>query len=165
MTMDEAQSEALAAARARLGRANPGKAFEDAVAEMYRTQERLKSARAQLSKEPTKVTSKDHMVTVVVDGRGELTSIVFNTAKFRRMAPAELGAALIEVISQARAEGRRQVISAYRDLLPQGMNLEEMMSGNFNTDNMMEAAKRRGEEILAQVEHAFPTTRRSASEG
>jgi DNA-binding protein YbaB len=164
MTMDEAQGEALAA-RARLGRPVAGKAFEDALAEMYRTQERLKSVRAQLSKEPIKVTSKDHMVTVVVDARGEVSSIVFNTAKFRRMAPAELGAALIEVIGQARAEGRRQVISAYREFLPEGMDLEKMMSGNFNMDNMMEATKRRAEEIMAQVEQAFPGAIRPTRQG
>lgn len=164
MTMNADQGEALAA-RAKLRRTNPRKAFDDAVAEMFRTQERLQSVRAQLSKKPIKVTSKDGMVTVVLDARGEVTSIAFNTAKFRRIAPAELGATLVQVISQARAEGRSQVISAYRDFLPEGMDLEKIMSGNLNMDSVLAAAKRRGEQIMAEAQQAFPAASRPASEG
>jgi len=94
-----------------------------------------------------------------------VTSIAFNTAKFRRMAPAELGAALVQVISQARAEGRSQVISAYREFLPEGMDLEKIMSGNLNMDSVLAAAKRRGEQIMAEARQAFPDASQPTREG
>jgi len=159
MTMNADESEALDA-RAKLRRTDPKKAFDDTMAELLRTQERLRSVRAKLQEKPTKITSKDGMVTVAVDEGGEVTSIVFNTAKFRRMAPAELGAALVEVISQARAEARGRVISAYRSFLPEGMDLEKIMSGQASTDGMLAAAKRRGEQIMAAAQLPDPAVHR-----
>jgi DNA-binding protein YbaB len=155
MTTDSGQSEALEA-RVKLRRTDPKKAFDDTMAELQRTQERLQSVRTRLRKKPTKITSKDGMITVTLDERGEVTSIAFNTAKFRRMAPAELGAALVQVISQARAEGRSQVISAYRPFLPEGMDLEKIMSGKLSMDGMLAAAKRRGEQIMAEAQRPAP---------
>ena len=151
MTMDADQSEALEALMKRR-RADPKKAFEDTMAELFRTQERLKSVQTRLKKKPTKITSKDGMITVILDDRGEVTSISFNTAKFRRMAPAELGSALVEVIGRARAEGRSQVIGAYRQFLPEGTDLEKIMSGKLDMESMLTAAKRHGEQILADAQ-------------
>jgi DNA-binding protein YbaB len=164
MSMNATQSEALEA-RIKLRSTDPKKAFEQTVAEAFRTQERLREVRAKLSKKPTKVTSKDGMITVVLNERGEVTSIAFNTAKFRRMAPAELGAALVQVIEQARAECRNQVISAYREFLPEGMDLEKIMSGKLNMDSVLNAAKRRGEQVMADARQGFTPADQSAKKG
>jgi DNA-binding protein YbaB len=155
MTMQADQNEALAA-RAKLRRADPRKAFDDTMAELFRTQERLRAVRGRLREQPTKVTSKDGMVTVLLDDRGEITSIAFNTAKFRKMAPAELGAALVEVIGRARAEGRNRLLGAYKPFLPDGMDLEKIMSGKLDMESMLTSAKRRGEQIMADVQQDFP---------
>jgi DNA-binding protein YbaB len=151
MTMNADQSEALEA-RMQLRRTDPRKAFEDTMTELFRTQERLQSVRTKLKDKPTKINSKDGMITVTLDERGEATSISFNTAKWRRMAPAELGSALVEVISRARAEGRKQVISAYRQFLPEGTDIEKIMSGKLDMESMLRSAKLRGEQILAEAE-------------
>ena len=82
--------------------AQPHESFEEAVNELRRSQERLQSLRGELQSKATKVTSKDGLVTVTLDGSSEVTSISFNTAKFRRMAPAELGAVLVETIAVRR---------------------------------------------------------------
>jgi DNA-binding protein YbaB len=164
MTMNPDQSDALEA-RMKLRRADPKKAFEDTMAELFRTQERLQSVRAQLEKKPIKVTSKDNMIAVTLDQRGELTSITFNTAKWRKMAPTELGAALVEVIGRARAEGRSQVMGAYREFLPEGMDLEKIMSGKLDIESMLMSAKRRGEQILADAERPEPVAHQSTGKG
>src|ERR1700761_5587948 len=88
--------------------------FTDAVAELRRQQERLQNASSKLRDSKTTFRSKDGAITVGLDGSGEITSIAFNTTKFRRMAPTELGAALVETIKQARAQSREQMLSAYR---------------------------------------------------
>jgi DNA-binding protein YbaB len=164
MNTNADHNEALEA-RARLRRADPRKAFEDTMAELKQTGERLQSARARLREKPAKVTSKDGMVTVTLDERGEVTSIAFNTAKFRRMAPAELGSALVDVISRARSEGRARVISAYRSFLPEGMDLEKIMSGKSGIDSMLETARQRGEQILAAAQPVLPAAHPPARKG
>ena len=164
MTMNADQSEALEA-RMKLRRTDPKKAFDDTMAELFRTQESLQSVRTRLREKPTKITSKDGMITVTLDERGDVTSIAFNTAKFRRMAPAELGAALVEVISRARVEGRSRVISAYRAFLPEGMDLEKIMSGKLDIESMLTAAKRRGEQIMAEAQRPISAAHQSARKG
>jgi len=152
-------------ARAKPRQNDPRQVFEDAVAEMYRTQERLTAVRARLQEKPAKVTSKDGMITVTLDGRGEVTSIAFGTAKFRRMAPAELGAALVAVIRQARAESRARAIDAYQPFLPAGMDLGKIMAGEFSMTGMLDAAKRRGEHIMAEAQRATPAAQPPARKG
>lgn len=127
----------------------PHESFQEALDELRRSQERLRSLRGELQSKATKVTSKDGMVTVTLDGRSEVTSIAFNTAKFRRMAPAELGAVLVETISRARGEGRARVIDAYRSMFPNGMDLDAVMAGKFNVDKIFDDAERRGRAIMA----------------
>ena len=129
--------------------AQPHESFEEAVNELRRSQERLRSLRKEMQSKATKVTSKDGMITITLDGKSEITSIVFNTAKFRRMAPAELGAALVETINRARNEGRARVIDAYKSMFPTGMDLDAIMTGKFSVDKMFDDAVRRGDAIMA----------------
>jgi DNA-binding protein YbaB len=129
--------------------AQPHESFQEAVNELRRSQERLRSLRGEMQSKATKVTSKDGMVTVTLDGRSELTSIAFNTAKFRRMAPAELSAVLVETINRARSEGRARVIGAYRSMFPNGMDLDAIMTGKFSADTMFDDTVRRAEAIMA----------------
>jgi DNA-binding protein YbaB len=121
----------------------------EATAELRRQQERLQKISAQLRETKTKIKSKDGMITVTLDGRGELSSIAFNTVKFRRMAPAELGAALVQVIGEARAHARDQIMSAYRPLIPSGAGMDDLLAGKGNLNRMFDDAFRRAEDMLA----------------
>jgi len=129
--------------------ANANFSLTDAITELRRQQERLEAASTKVREVKTKVTSKDGMITVTLDGRGEIAAIAFNTAKFRRMAPAELGAALVETIGKARAEAREQVMSAYRSFIPEGIGLDEMFSGKADLSGMFDDAVRRAQHIMA----------------
>jgi DNA-binding protein YbaB len=123
--------------------------FTDAVAELRRKQEQLQTVSSKLRETKTKVRSKDGAITVTLDGSGEVSSIDFNTTKFRRMAPAELGAALVETIRQARAQSREQVMSAYRSFIPAGVGLDDLFSGKGNFNRAFDDAVRRADDILA----------------
>jgi DNA-binding protein YbaB len=122
----------------------------EATAEFRRQQERLRAVSSQLKEVKTKVTSKDGMITVTLDSRGGLSAIAFNTAKFRRMAPAELGDALVQVIRQAQTQAREQVMSAYRPFLPSGLGLDDLLSGKGDFNRIFDDAVRRADNILAQ---------------
>jgi DNA-binding protein YbaB len=123
--------------------------FTDAVAELRRQQERLQNASSKLKDSKTTFRSKDGAITVGLDGSGEITSIAFNTTKFRRMAPAELGAALVETISQARAQSREQMLSAYRQFIPAGTGLDDLLAGKRDFSGAFDDAVRRANDILA----------------
>jgi DNA-binding protein YbaB len=132
--------------------AQPHESFQEAVSELRRSQERLRSLRGEMESKATRVTSKDGMVTVTLDGRSEVTSIAFNTAKFRRMAPAELSAVLVDTIRRARTDGRARTIDAYRSMFPTGMDIDAIMNGKFSVDKIFDDAVRRAEGIMADGE-------------
>jgi DNA-binding protein YbaB len=135
---------------------SPHESFQQALDELRRTQEQLRTVRSKLHRKATMVTSKDGMVTVTLDGGSEVAGITFNTAKFRRMAPAELSNVLVETISQARAQDRSQVVDAYRSLMPKGMDIDAIMAGKFSLDKMFDDAARRGEAMMAEVRQDAP---------
>jgi DNA-binding protein YbaB len=122
----------------------------EATAEFRRQQERLQAVSSQLKEVKTKVMSKDGMITVALDSQGGVSTIAFNTAKFRRMAPAELGAALVQVIRQAQTQAREQIMSAYRPFLPSGLGLDDLLSGKGDFNRIFDDAVRRADNILAQ---------------
>jgi DNA-binding protein YbaB len=121
----------------------------EATAELRRQQERLQAVSTRLEEVKTKVMSKDGMITVTLDSQGSVSSVAFNTTKFRRMAPAELGAALVQVIKQAQTQARDEVMSAYRSFLPSGMGLDDLLSGKGDFNSMFDDAVRRAENMLA----------------
>lgn len=123
--------------------------FTDAVAELRRQQERLQSVSAKLRETKTTFRSKDGAITVTLDGSGEISAIAFNTTKFRRMAPAELGAALVEAIRQGRAQSREQMLSAYSSFIPAGSGLDDLFAGKRDFNRVFDDAVRRANDILA----------------
>jgi DNA-binding protein YbaB len=136
--------------------AQPHESFEEAVNELRRSQERMRKLRDQMQSKATKVTSKDGMITVTLDGKSELTAIAFNTAKFRRMAPAELSAVLIETINRARSEGRARTVDAFRSMFPSGMDIDAIMAGKFSVDKTFDDAVRRADAIMADGKPVAP---------
>lgn len=129
--------------------ADAGFSPAEAIAELRQQQERLQAVSSQLRETKTKVKSKDGMITITLDAGGEISSIDFNTAKFRRMAPAELGAALVDTIRQARAQSRQQVLKAYRSFIPSGVGLDGLFEGKANISGIFDGAVRKANDILA----------------
>jgi hypothetical protein len=89
------------------------------------------------------------MITITLDGGGDISSIDFNTVKFRRMAPAELGAALVDTIRQARAQSRKEMLTAYRPFIPSGVGLDGLFDGKANVSGIFDDAVRKANDILA----------------
>jgi len=104
------------------------------------------------------------MITVILDARGQLTKLNFNTQKFRRIAPTELSSILVETISRAQAESRDQVLRAYQNFLPESVDVRGMMSGKTDINEMFEDAMRQADEMMADGKLRFPRPR-SAGNG
>jgi DNA-binding protein YbaB len=129
--------------------ADAGFSMTEAISELRQQQEKLQAVSSQLRETKTKVKSKDGMITITLDGSGEISSIDFNTAKFRRMAPAELGAALVDTIRQARTQSRDEVMKAYRSFSPSGLGLDGLFEGKVNVNRVFDDAVRKANDILA----------------
>jgi DNA-binding protein YbaB len=126
-----------------------------AAEELDRQQQRLSELHAALSKKSTKVASEDRSVTVELDAAGEVRLIRFNSQKFRRMAPAELGAILVDTIRKARAQSREQILSAFRKVIPAGHGgLDDLLAGKPDFDKMFAEARQQASELLASVSPA-----------
>jgi hypothetical protein len=138
--------------------------IQQATEELRRQQEGLVAARTELGDTSTKVTSKDGMVTVVLDPRGQLGSITFHSQKFRRIAPAELGSILVETITKAQEECRERVMRAFQPFIPKNLNLREMMAGKTDLNQMFEDAIREADEMMPGRTPG-PRNTRSAKEG
>ncbi len=121
---------------------------EEAAKELGRRQARRKAIRKKLEGTTTKVSSRDRMVTVTIGEAGNLESIEFNSQKFRRMPPAELGAELVETIRQAQAQTRERLLRAYQPLLPDTMGVGGILSGKTSLDQLLEDAIRQADELM-----------------
>jgi DNA-binding protein YbaB len=125
--------------------------IRQAADELDRKQQRLHEIRDELAKTSTKVSSADRSLTVELNAVGELASIKFNSQRYRRMAPAELSAVLVETIRRARAESRERFLGAYKDLLPAGLGVGEAMNGKPDLDRLFDDARREASEIVADL--------------
>ncbi|RSS60976.1 YbaB/EbfC family nucleoid-associated protein [Streptomyces sp. WAC06614] len=84
--------------------------IKDAMAALHEQRDKMLAAKQELEAATATVTSKDRMVSVTVGPQGQVVSMTFHTKGYLGMAPAELAAALVTVLNDARAEMGAQVI-------------------------------------------------------
>jgi hypothetical protein len=111
---------------------------------LHQAEDRLAQLRAKAEGARTMARSPDNVITAVVDGRGELVSVTLNTAKWRRMAPAELGAALVKTINKAREDGRAELMGFYRGMVPEPLLPPGAAEGQMNIEEMFNRMLGRG---------------------
>ncbi|GAA2920790.1 MULTISPECIES: YbaB/EbfC family nucleoid-associated protein [Streptomycetaceae] len=84
--------------------------LKDAMSALHDQRDKMLAAKRELDAATASVTSKDHMVSVTVGPQGQVVSMTFHTKAYQSMAPAELAAALVTVLNEARAAMGSQVI-------------------------------------------------------
>lgn len=104
---------------------------------LRQTEERLAEMRKKVKESRITARSPDNVITAVVDGQGELVSITFTTAKWRRMAPAELSAALVKTINRAREDGRAEMMRAYSTMMPERLRPPGAAEGRISLEEMI----------------------------
>jgi hypothetical protein len=121
---------------------------QQALDELRVQRERLARAQTQLAGSATKVTSKDHLLTVTLDERGDLASLVFHGTRYRRVAPTELAAVVVETLRTARAQALERMTELFAPFFPAGMPLQDLMRGDVDLDAMFADAVRTADEPL-----------------
>jgi DNA-binding protein YbaB len=112
-------------------------ALRQAQERLRQTEDRLAKVRKEVEESRVTVRSTDNMITVVVDGKGELVSIAFSTTKWRRMAPAELGDALVKTINKAREDSRAELMRSYSDVMPKPLRPAGAAEGRGSLEDML----------------------------
>ncbi len=76
-------------------------------------------------------------MTATVDATGRLTELKFHTDGYRGMAPAELGATLVEVIDRAQRKMSDRVAEAYDAFAPEGVDTAAVMRGEVDVEQTL----------------------------
>ncbi|WP_406136919.1 YbaB/EbfC family nucleoid-associated protein [Streptomyces sp. NBC_01089] len=111
--------------------------LDEMMGKLQEHRDSLVAAQRELAKYTVTVQSKDRMVTVVAGAQGDVREIKFHTDGYRDMAPAELGAALVEVIGQAREQAGQKVRETASPFQGAGAALRRSMTGGSELDDLM----------------------------
>ncbi|MGA5498079.1 YbaB/EbfC family nucleoid-associated protein [Streptomyces cinereoruber] len=90
--------------------------LKDAMSALHEQRDKMLEAKRELDAATASVTSKDRMVSVTVGPQGQVVSMTFHTKAYQSMAPAELAAALVTVLNEARARMGSEVIERIKGL-------------------------------------------------
>lgn len=126
--------------------------MEAALADLRGQQTRIQSASRQLAQVTGKATSKDRAVEAVVDSQGKLTSLKLNGTGYRKLAPAELAARIVETVRTAQDAASREAFESLAGLMPTGfggaLGAAAPADGSWDIEAMFDAAARAVQEPL-----------------
>ncbi|MBN1171984.1 MAG: YbaB/EbfC family nucleoid-associated protein [Micromonosporaceae bacterium] len=104
---------------------------------MARQHHALSDMQRRMAETGAVATSKNRAISVRLDGQGNVIEVKFLTGGYRSMAPAELGALLVDTIAEARAELTGQIADILGQVMP-GSAVLDALNGNFDMDSMMD---------------------------
>jgi len=127
--------------------------METALTDLRAQQTRIQAASEQLAKTAGTAQSKDRSVEAVVDNQGKLTSLKLNGTGYRKLAPAELAARIVETVRAAQDAACRQAFASLAGLMPAGFDAPfgpaaPAADGSWDIDAMFAAAARAVQEPL-----------------
>jgi DNA-binding protein YbaB len=112
--------------------------LDGALAGLAEERRRIKELQETVAETSTVVHSKDRMLSVTFNGRGELDKLTFSGTRYRRVAPTELA----KVITETLAAGRNQAMEKLggmmgSEVLP-GVKFEDMATGNVDVNEVID---------------------------
>jgi DNA-binding protein YbaB len=107
--------------------------------ELEQTVERLTALQQQLQESTYSATDRNRALTVEVNSTGELTDVRFISNAYRKMAPAELGRLLVDTTRDARAKALASMLTGLTGLMPAGLPIEQILTGDTPLDEIVAA--------------------------
>lgn len=117
--------------------ADPNQAMESAMAMLKNETRKLAELGKHWDEASTTVRAKDHSLEMTFDGRGELTDLVFNSSKYRKLPPAQLAQVIVETLRAGRAEAQQKVSELMGSADIPGLDLDGLASGKVRPDEMI----------------------------
>ncbi len=121
--------------------------LEAALSDLRVRRTRMQEATEQLAKTTGTAISKDRSVEAVVDNHGKLASLKLNGAGYRKLAPAEFAARIVDTVRAAQDAAARQAAGALTGMMPSAVNFgagptTPGADGAWDLDAVFEAAAR-----------------------
>ncbi len=120
--------------------------MEAALADLRVQQARIRSVSDQLKKATSTSTSKDRTIEATVDSQGKLTAVKLKGTGYRKRAPAEFAAQIVEAVRSAQDFAARQAADVLTGIMPAGLGLGlgsgpgRPFDGDRDIDAMFDAA-------------------------
>ena len=119
--------------------------MEAALADLRGQQARIEAASKQRAQITGTARSKDRAIEVVVDSQGKLTALKLNGTGYRKLAPAELAARIVETVQTAQDAAAKQAFESLAGLMPTGFGgafgaAAPAADGSWDIDAMFDAA-------------------------
>ncbi|MGI4895461.1 MAG: YbaB/EbfC family nucleoid-associated protein [Janthinobacterium lividum] len=111
--------------------------------ELGRTQERLRAMSGT-------ATAPRQVVTVTVGFGGAITDITFPNSGYKRMAPADLGKAILETVKKAQQLVTEEMATIMSPTMPGGLDVRDLVDGTADLRSLLPAAAD-GEELPRNV--------------
>jgi DNA-binding protein YbaB len=128
--------------------------LDQLMADFERTTKAIEQTRRRLGESSYTKRSKNRMVSVTVDSKGDLTGLKFHNTAYRNMAPAELEQALLALITETRNAAHAEAQKSLSGFMPeQSAVLTSLCSGKELTM----------EQIFGELEQAFAWGKRNTS--
>jgi hypothetical protein len=97
--------------------------LDAALTDLRMQHTRIRTATEELSKATANATSKDRAIEATVDSQGKLTGLKLKGTGYRKLAPAELAARIVDTVRSAQDSAARRAMDALSGLLPAGLGL------------------------------------------
>ncbi|MBT0770185.1 YbaB/EbfC family nucleoid-associated protein [Kineosporia sp. J2-2] len=120
--------------------------LEQAAAELREQRDLIGRAGAQVAAVTSTTTSRDRMITVTIDGQGQLTGLKLSGTRWQKLAAPDLCAKIVETARAAHEEATRKSMAAFMEFVPS--SLGGVMGGGVDLDQMLSEALRAGDEPL-----------------
>jgi DNA-binding protein YbaB len=96
-------------------------------------------------------TSPRREVSVTVGHGGVVSDVSFPTGAYRRLAPAELTALIMQTMNAAKEQAQEQAAAIIAPMLPQGMNAKDLLNGRASADMLMPPQPRMANSVREQL--------------
>jgi len=113
------------------------KGLEDAMARLDVERRKISELGKIWADGRTAVRARDQSFEMTFDGRGDLIELVFNTAKYRTLAPAQLAAAIVETLQRGRAESMEKQAEVMGTDGAPGIDIAGLTSGRVDPLEML----------------------------
>jgi hypothetical protein len=112
----------------------------EALASLRADQEKIAAALGKLGEVTASATTRDRTIRATVDGQGRLVELDLKGQKWREMAPKELGAKIVEVVTEAQQQASGATVELMAGLTPTGVDLERLRVDGPDLEAMIASA-------------------------
>jgi hypothetical protein len=117
---------------------DPDKSLNDAMATLEAERRKLGELGKLWEEGRTTVRAKDQAFSMTFDGHGELIELVFNTSKYRTLAPAQLASSLVETLQRGRAQSMEKVNEVMGRREVHGVDFANLAQGKADPLKMLD---------------------------